>query len=239
MESVAQMPLAEREAALLKEFKQGNVPEFMRRFVTIKIKAKDMNGKERTVVFQVMPDHLSVGSDGDFVRTPLTPMTAQAVADAFGCSLPTRKMVNDIYAQSTVRLEPKPLGEPRTTVETFIRHNSIIEEQRKGKPLGELVDGIQKDLVITNLPADRSDHVAIYGWHQLDGTAIQPLTTVHVNWYVDYSHGIRLVKRVVLVDGQPKDIRDILADPVLHPLLSDEGPIAKPHYSAGTHSVGR
>ncbi len=238
MESVAAMPLAEREAILLREFKQGNLPEFLRRFVTIKVKAKDANGKERTVVFQAMPDYLSVGSDADFVRAPLTPMTAQSVADAFDCSLPTRKMVNDIAAQATVRLEPKPLGEPRTTVETFIAHNSIIEEQRKGKPLGGLVDGIKKDVVITNLPADRTDHVAIYGWHQLDGAPIQPLTTVHVNWYVDYSHGIRLVKRAVLVDGQPKDIRDVLADPVLHPLLSDEGLIAEPYYSAGTHSSG-
>ncbi|MBP6965221.1 MAG: hypothetical protein KBC96_12535 [Armatimonadetes bacterium] len=235
MHSVLEMPLIEREATLLKEFKQGNLPEFLRQFVTIKVKAKDANNRERAVVFQVMPDYLSVGSDADFVRTPLTPMAAQKVADAFDCSLPTRKIVNDISAQATVRLGPKPLGEPRTTVETFIAHNSIVEEQRKGNPLGKLVAGIKKDVVITNLSLDRTDHVAIYGWHQLDGKPIQPLTTVHVNWYVDYSHGIRLVKRAMIIDGQPKDIREVLADPMLHPLLSDEGPIAEPHYRLEAH----
>lgn len=235
MHSVLEMPLIEREATLLKEFKQGNLPEFLRQFVTIKVKAKDANNRERAVVFQVMPDYLSVGSDADFVRTPLTPMAAQKVADAFDCSLPTRKMVNDISAQATVRLGPKPLGEPRTTVETFIAHNSIVEEQRKGNPLGKLVDGIKKDVVITNLSLDRTDHVAIYGWHQLDGKPIQPLTTVHVNWYVDYSHGIRLVKRAMIIDGQPKDIGEVLADPMLHPLLSDEGPIVEPHYRLEAH----
>mgnify|MGYP003766245589 CR=1 FL=1 len=226
MESVAEMPLDAREAALVREIKRGNLPEFMRRFVTIKTEAKDTNGKARSIVYQVMPDYLSVGSDDDFVRVPLTPMAAQRIADAFDCSLPTRKMVNDIYAHSSVRLDPRPLGEPRTTVETFIRHNSIIEGQRAGKRLGELVAGTKKDVVLTNLPPDRTDHVAIYGWHKLDGSPIQPLTTVHVNWYVDYSHGIRLVKRTVLVDGNPRDIRDVLADPVLHPLLSDEGVVA-------------
>jgi hypothetical protein len=109
----------------------------------------------------------------------------------------------------------------------------MIEGQRSGKPLGALAAGIKKDVVVTNRLVERPDHVAIYGWHRLDGTPIQPLTTVHVNWYVDYSHGIRLVKRTVLVDGNPRDIRDVLADPVLHPLLSDEGPIAKPYYERG------
>jgi hypothetical protein len=236
MRSVAQASLDGREAALLKEFRNGNIPEFLRKFVPIKVKANDVNGRERTVLFHVMPDYLSVGSDADFVRTPLTPMIAQKVADEFDCSLPTRKMVDDIHRAAKLRLVPIPLGEPRTTVETFIRHNVMIEEQRKAKPLGELIDGVKKDVVITNLPADRTDHVAIYGWYQLDGKPIQPLTTVHVNWYVDYSHGIRLVKRTVLVDGQPKDIREVLTDPVLHPLLSDEGPIAEPYYRSAAHN---
>ena len=235
MGSVAQASLDEREAVLLKEIRQGNVPEFMREFVPIKVKAKDANGREWTVVLYAMPDYLSVGSDADFVRTPLTPMAAQRVADAFDCTIPTRKMVNDVHREAKVRLAPIPLGEPRTTVDTFIRHNAMIEEQRKGKTLGDLVDGVKKDVVITTLPADRTDHVAIYGWYQLDGKPIQPLTSIHVNWYVDYSHGIRLVKRTVLVDGNPRDIREVLADPVLHPLLSDEGPIAEPYYRTERH----
>jgi len=65
--------------------------------------------------------------------------------------------------------------------------------------------------------------VAIYGWHRLDGLPIQPLTTVHVNTYVDYSHGARLVSRRVLVDGRDRDLGELLQDPNLAPLLSDEG----------------
>lgn len=37
-----------------------------------------------------------------------------------------------------------------------------------------------------------------------------------------------LVKRTVLIDGKPRDIREIFHDPVLSPLLSDEGALAQP-----------
>jgi len=230
MKRVAQMPLAEREAIIKAEIEQGNLPEYLRNFITIHVKAVDSKGKEHTAVYQVAPDYLAVGSDKDFVRVPLTPMTAQPIADEFRCILPTRKMVNDIYLQAEVKLDPKPLTEAREAVDTFVQHNAIIEEQRRGKHLGALIAGIKKDVVITNMLADRPEHVAIYGWHKLDGSPIQPLTTVHKNFYVDYSHGIRLVKRAMIVDGQPRDIRDVLSDPLLCVLLSDEGPVSKSSY---------
>ena len=40
--------------------------------------------------------------------------------------------------------------------------------------------------------------------------------------YADYSHGIRLVRSRVFVDGQPTTIAPVLADLVRRPLLSDE-----------------
>ena len=90
--------------------------------------------------------------------------------------------------------------------------------------------GIKKDIVVTNRLGERAKRVAIFGWHKLDGVPIQPLTIVHVNWYVDYSHGVRLMKRTVLVDGVPRDIRAVLYATDLAPLLSDEGPITHPTY---------
>jgi hypothetical protein len=64
--------------------------------------------------------------------------------------------------------------------------------------------------------------VAIYGWHKPDGNPIQPLYTGHVNWYVDYSHGIRLVYRTIYVDKKPMDYIDVLKDKTLRKLLCDE-----------------
>jgi len=157
-------------------------------------------------------------------------MAAQPLADLFKCSLTTCKMADQIYKQADVKLEPRPLTKDRETVETFIAHNAIIEGQRAGKRLGALVAGIKKDVVITNLLQQRAHRVAIYGWHLLSGVPIQPLTTVHVDWYVDYSHGIRLAKRQMIVDGEKRDLWDILKDPDMCFLVSGEGPIAVPHY---------
>ena len=88
-----------------------------------------------------------------------------------------------------------------------------------------LVAGAKKDIVISNKIYERPDRLVIYGWRQLDGKPIQPLTNVHVNWYVDYSHGIRLVKRTMTLDGKPRDLKFLLHDVKLNPLVSDEGPL--------------
>jgi len=230
MKKLAGMTREQWETVLIEEIKGGNTPAFSKKFVTIRISGIDEKGKFHTASYQVAPDYLAVGTDTDFVRTPLTPMAAQPVADFLGCSLPTRKMVDQIYKQADVKLAPKPLTENRDALATFIQHNQIIEGQRAGKRLGALVGGIKKDVCVTNLLQQRAHRVAIYGWHQLNGVPIQPLTTVHVDWYVDYSHGIRLVKRAMIVDGEPRDLWDVLKDPNLCFLVSDEGPIPVPHY---------
>lgn len=224
------MNRTEREEAIAKEIGRGNIPDFLRTFQKLTVVGKDTKGKEYTATIEVMPDYLAIGSDTDFVRVPMTPMTAARIADVFGCALPTRKIVDDVYQASTVKLEPRPLTKDRESPLTFLAHHEIIERQRDGRKSGELVAGVKKDIVISNRVGEKPNRVAIYGWHKLDGTPIQPLTIVHVNWYVDYSHGVRLMKRAVTVDGRSQDIRHVLYSADLSPLLSDEGPITHPAY---------
>lgn len=226
MDRVAGLDREAREEQITTELLHGNLPEFLRQFKTIHITATLADGKPHTADVRVMADYLSVGSDADFVRVPLTPMSARKVADAFGCVLPTRKIVDEIYRQATVKLEPQPLTDQRESVATFVQHNGIIEQQRKGHALGELVAGIKKDVVLTPRLGENKGHVAIYGWHKIDGQPIQPLTTIHVATYVDYSHGIRLISREVVVDGKSMNIEDVLGSSELSPLLSDEGPMS-------------
>ena len=225
MQRVAALPRDQREEQIAGDILKGNVPAFLRQFKTVRITATLGDGKLHSIDLRVMPDYLAVGSDADFVRVPLTPMTAGKIAGAFGCVLPTKKIVDDVYRQADLKLEPRPMTESREAVATFLEHNRIIEEQRTGHSLGGLVAGIKKDVVLTNRLKEKPGHVAIYGWHKPDGEPIQPLTTVHVATYVDYSHGIRLVERKVVVDGKPMVIDDVLASPELNPLLSDEGPM--------------
>ena len=120
-----------------------------------------------------------------------------------------------------------PAGPQMRSTAYYLEHNRKINRQRpsSGCPLGALVSGHKKDVVLTNRLARNRDKIAIYGWHSLSGTPIQPLTTVHGARYVDYSHGIRLVSRIALLDGKPLPIDEILQDPKLANLLSDEGAI--------------
>jgi len=88
--------------------------------------------------------------------------------------------------------------------------------------------GHKKDLVVSNRLWRNPGRVAIYGWHQPNGRAIQPLSTVHGAEYADYSHGVRLVARTAYLNGRAIDLEDLLADATYAGLLSDEGPISRP-----------
>jgi hypothetical protein len=172
-----------------------------------------------------MADYLSVGDDSDFFRLPMTPMTARAIADSFDCTLITRKVSDDIFQHAGLRLPPIPLTENREAVATFYQHHQAIEAQRikSAKPLGTLIAGIKKDVVLSNRLLEKPHRVAIYGWHQPDGRPIQPLTIIHAETYVDYSHGVRLMSRHVMVEGHLIDAEILLRDPVMSGVVSDEG----------------
>jgi len=212
----------QREELAKKEILAGNIPPFLRSFVQITTSIVTTDGRRVNAVYFVLPDYLAIGSDEDFARVPLTPMAAQLIADSLRCFLPTRKVVDDIYRAATVKLDPVPMYALRDSPVTMYHHNLIIEGQRRLRT--GLIAGIKKDVVITGkLSRDpKPDRVAIYGWHRTDGKPIQPLYTGHVNWYVDYSHGVRLVHRTIYVDNKPMDYIDVLKDKTLKTLLCDE-----------------
>ncbi|MBN2447474.1 MAG: hypothetical protein JXO22_12150, partial [Phycisphaerae bacterium] len=229
---VAGMTYTAREARVSQEVLGGNVPGFLRDFVPITVSA-NIGGVPTTATYYVTPDYVCIGRDDDFVRMPLTPLIAQPIADALGCLLPTRKMVDDIWAAAPIKLSPQPISPTTTNImlaTTFFRHHEMVEQQRGDQPLGPAIAGIKKDVVITPLLASNPGKVAIYGWHYTTGTPIQPLYLGHVDWYVDYSHGIRLVQQTMIVNGTEVSVADVLADPSLNVLLSNEGVVTNPSY---------
>src|SRR5207249_9970029 len=132
----------------------GNVPDFLRKLSPVTV-TNIADGKTNTATFYVTPDYLAIGSDEDYYLTHISPTTAQRIADSLGCCLPTRKMVNDIYAAASVKLAPSPIlpGPAMTTVAVFSNHNATVRAQRneqlQNHLLGALVAGHQKDLVIS------------------------------------------------------------------------------------------
>jgi hypothetical protein len=230
---VRDLPLEAREERLYDEIAGGNVPAWLRRLQPVEVQAT-LGGQTHRVVFRVAPDYLAVGSDDDYLLVPLSPQTAQRLADLVNASLPTPLMADAIWRAAGIRLEPAPIppSPEMTTVAVFETHARMVRKQRSaaGQPPGVLVAGHKKDVVITARLAASPGKVAIYGWHRPDGTPIQPLYTGHTDRWVDYSHGIRLVSREVMVDGVPRDLPDILGDERLAGLLSDEGTVPMARY---------
>ena len=226
-ESLASLDREAREVRLVAEVLRGNVPDFLRRLVPVTLTNTVEGASPRVTVF-VTADYLAVGSDGDYLLTPLTPVAAQRVADATDCRLPTRRIVDAIHAAAPLKLTPQPIppSKEMVTLPVFTRHNEIVWEQRKAAlvahPLGTLVAGQKKDLVFTPQLTAKPGKVAIYGWHRTNGFAIQPLYLGHADSWVDYSHGVRLVANAAKLDGMDKMVAEILADPKLSVLLSDE-----------------
>jgi hypothetical protein len=227
--SVSGMDKSQREQAILSQLTMGNLPDFLKKLKPVYLSGILEDGKAITATIFVMPDYLAIGSDRDFLRIPMALATAKQVANRFGFILPTKKMVDAIFQQSAFHFTPKPMpaGPQMRSTAYYLEHNRKINRERlsSGYPLGALVSGHKKDVVLTNRLARNRDKIAIYGWHNLSGTPIQPLSTIHGARYVDYSHGIRLVSRIALLDGKPLPIEEILQDSKLANLLSDEGAV--------------
>lgn len=220
--TVASWKWKQRDSLAVQEILSGNFPSFLKKFIPVSSQITDSAGKIHVAVFYVSPDYLSIGTDEDWARIPLTPMAAQKIADSFQCFLPTKKMVDLIYQQATVKLEPVPMYAFRDSSVTMWQHHLIIEGQRKGRT--GLIAGIKKDIVISGkISRDvKPGREAIYGWHQLNGKPIQPLYTGHINWWTDYSHGVRLIYRKIKVGDKQMDYEDVLKHAVYRNLICDE-----------------
>ena len=222
----------DREAVIAAELLAGNVPDFLWRLKPVTLRGRVVGGRTVEVTICVTPDYLALGSDTDFLRIPMALRTAFAAAARFGFVLPTPKMVDAIYEQAEIHLRPQPLapGPSMRSTAYYWEHQQRVQEQRLalGASLGSLIAGQKKDLVVTNRLWRKAGRVAIYGWHRGAGAPIQPLSTVHGARYADYSHGVRLVSVVAYVNGQPRSIFDVLEDPRLAGIVSDEGPIIRP-----------
>ena len=223
------LSLEDREERIFAEIARGNVPTWLRQLSRVTVTG-EIDGRDHHATYWVTPDYLAVGSDSDFFLVPLSPGTAQRVADLVGGSLPTPQMVDSIWVSARTRLAPIriPPDEFTTTVPYFVRHSQLVQAQRSLQNVrpGAFVAGHKVDLVQSPSTAPAGT-AAAYGWHRPDGEPIQPLYMIPEDSQVPYNQGIRLVDRRILVDGAPRDLVDVLRDPELAPLLGSGGIPAK------------
>jgi len=232
LNNLSQLPIRQREDSLIYYMSNGWMPAFNFQFKKVSFEHTNISGNKYKISFWASPDYLSIGTNENFVRMPLTPQAAQLLADQFHCLLPTTKMVDEIYKASNIKLQPIPLTENRDSLPTFTIHHLLIEGQLKHMIPHGLVAGIKKDVVQSTAVLDnpKPNRVAIYGWHKLDGKPIQPLYTGHVDWYVDYSHGTRLIYKKMLINNEVYFVKDVLNNPEFAESICDGNKCASMRY---------
>lgn len=239
-----------REDAMVAEIIRGNFPDQLRQWVDVPVQFTTRDGTVQRGVFRTMPNLLAIGSDQDHVIVPLDAISAQRVADAFECLLPTAKMVHDTYRAAGIKHVAiardywKTAPQKQSSTNAYIEHDRAIKTgtQRGTPPPGavaSLHEG-HKKLVVIAPGLQRPDlrrRLAFYGFYRANGTPIQAgavgrAAYAHEPGYADYSHGVRLVHPWMLVNGSPRRVAEVLADSVLHRLLSIEGPVTQPRVPA-------
>jgi hypothetical protein len=226
--------IIDREIAVVNEILSGNVPSFSR-----KLKAITLAGTGYEMIFYAVCDYMAIGSDEDYFYIPMTPSTAQYLADRLHCILPTKKMVDVIYNSAEYKLSPQFIApsDTMTTVPVFWQHTELIKQQFAqlgfDRSADNIVGGTKKDIIISNkiYSSDVSyERVVIYGWHTSVNNPVQPVYHRHSAMYADYSHGVRLISNIAFLDGDSVQVKDLVMNASLWPILSDEGVISQPWY---------
>lgn len=242
----ASRPFTDWERAIVELGRTGGLAPWPMVPVTI-------TGPDGTAItFDVASDYLAVGTTEDALRMPLLPKTAQTIANDRGMLLPTPRLVYETWRQAPIKLTPQPLYPNRgANLAQYAEHSAAIDAQLAalGHPLpasaGVLKSGHKKDIVVSSLL--KPGKVVIFGWYQPNagdvfdnGKAmqdparqpIQPHSDAHGDFYVDYSHGVRLVGPYATVNGRRMRTEDVYTDPVLGKIASHDGPIKVARYDA-------
>lgn len=218
-----------------------------------------------TVTLRVSSDVLSIGPFEDHLRLPMTPSAAQSICNLFGWVMPTAWINYQIWRAAQLKMQPLAMPNRSPTLSEFAQHSARIDAQLAsaianappGSITSPLVSGIKKLVVVSNIM--KRNVVVIQGWYRpppapdvfddhtkivlADGLPnpnrqpIQPISNIHYNGFVDYSHGIQPIFSTATVDAPgilegEHSVADLYQHPILSRLLSNEGPIKMPRYPA-------
>lgn len=198
----------------------------------------------------VMPDALKLGG----VRIGAGAKLAQQVADAIGGMLLTPKTLDLMYAARAVTVPPELQysATEMLTTHWFVKESARIDAAlvAAGYQSG-IVQTVGKPWVISNLLNTHPGKAINYGWHVPPGSVsgtpptwqgtpayLSPtLPGIYVLQQPGYAHGldeadyaetILLMHQDCTLDGASTKVSQVLSDPALASMLSQEGVITVP-----------
>jgi len=202
------VPDINKEIAFMKQFFAGNTPSFMHFLRPVTMTANGIS-----ITLFVTPEVLSVGNDEDYMRFPLSPLAGKFIGDKFDMSLPTKGIVDALYRAADVKLAARGLVADATIAKDGMHqegagfswhHNEIIDGQLQAANKFDdhqihLFAGHKKEPIISTYAAQNPGKLDFYGLYGANGVAIQR-NPAHGWTYADYSHGLRLVHKSVILE---------------------------------------
>lgn len=236
-ELVAQLPNkmgTEREDALYAMYMAGQCPMWLRQWHEIEVEHEGLTG-----AFYVLPDFMCVGTDSDYIYTPMGALNAERVLTRFKAVLPTQKMVETIYSRS-VKQVAQPWDEPYDSSMMYTsRWPTQTSKVRRmmgetGVILGQLVEGHYKNVIVSDkVMKNHGVDLGFFGWYQSNGKPIQGDSLAHGACYCDYSHGVRGVLNKVVVGDVFMSLEEALDHEEAYKLFSHV------RFHPGTYAAAR
>lgn len=177
----------------------------------------------------------SAGGKSTARLIPSVTFTAhQKIADMFNAYMLTRKVSDKAYEQADLKLAPTNTNWSQdgsmAKSHRMVEQSNLIEAKVAGH--GGLTANEGKDWVLTRRywtgdstpegTKGSKHNGANYGYYLGPGKVIQNIGMAHGKNHRDYSQLVRLMQPTVEIDGVPHGIAEVLADPDLVGLLSDE-----------------
>jgi len=169
------------------------------------------------ITYKTMADYLII----DGIRVPMTPVTAQRIANHFGMVLPTSKMSKQIYdaAKTKVRAAPlsgtgytSPLTGKHYSAKDVVKnrisqsdaavyYSSLTDQELSKHKNPGLIGGHGKEITEPNKDASIQD-VSFGGWQGSAGDPLQPYTYAHrgqAGAHTEYALNARFIDGEVIV----------------------------------------
>jgi hypothetical protein len=236
------------DKAVRSALRNGDIPDYI---------AKDpwwggkviINENGHTLEVLVAPDYGAVGRSHPIRIGKESQFAAQDYVDAYNSIMPSQKLLRAIEAAASPKIPfiaVQKAGRADDSVAGMIKASELADaafaKYGTSNDDGRLKIGYKKAYVVR--PNMDGKYLAIYGgrWSTTGGL-VQPTSGhAHTSDYSDYSHGIVLVSRKALLDGEDVDLRtDVFGsrDPSIYSLVSDEGRFDPVFPNAGGESVAR
>lgn len=97
--SIKHLPREQQMAAIKEQIERGNIPNFMRKLVEVKL-TKVVNGQTIEITTKVTPHYMAIGDDNDYFVVPMNGELMGAMCNKFKMRPPTTKLVEAIQKQA-------------------------------------------------------------------------------------------------------------------------------------------